>query len=101
MTDINSVDATSGQPMVKRVLARKLELETLLEALPEDDIQTRGDISLALSTISDLLTGDLAHVPAVVLVDMNRWLERNKHVAERHPAPEAPEAPEAAEAAAT
>ena len=32
--NINSVDATIGQPMIDRVLARKLELETLLAALP-------------------------------------------------------------------
>ncbi len=81
--NINSTDATTGQPLVARVTARKLELETLLETLPIDDINARGDIGLALSTISDLLTGDLEHVPPVVAVDMNRWLERTKHVAER------------------
>lgn len=79
---VNSVDATSGQPIVARVMARKHELEALLASLPEDDT-SRGDIALALSTIDDLLTGDLHHVPAVVAVDMNRWLERNKHLGER------------------
>jgi hypothetical protein len=80
---VNSVDATMGQPIVARVMARKAELEALLAGLPADDINTRGDIGLALSTISELLTGDIAHVPAVVAADMNRWLERNKHLAER------------------
>jgi hypothetical protein len=80
---INSVDATAGQPIVARVKARKAELEALRDGLPEDDRATRGDISLALATINDLLTGDLEHVPSVVVADMNRWLEQNKHLAER------------------
>ncbi|CAN5838556.1 hypothetical protein BH11MYX3_BH11MYX3_27780 [soil metagenome] len=79
---VNSVDATTGQPLVARVTARKAELEALLAALPLEEINVRGDIGLALSTINDLLTGDLEHVPSVVAVDMNRWLERSKHVAE-------------------
>jgi hypothetical protein len=53
--NINSVDATMGQPLVE----------------------------LALSTIEGLLTGDLKNVPAVVASDMNLWLERHKHLAER------------------
>lgn len=64
-------------------MARKAELEALLDGLAEDDLGTQGDIYRALATINDLLTGDLANVPAVVAVDMNRWLERNKHLAER------------------
>lgn len=80
---VNSVDATTGQPIVARVMARKAELEALLDELPEGDLSTQGDIYLALATINELLTGDLANVPAVVGVDMNRWLERNKHLGER------------------
>ena len=84
---INSVDATMGQPLVARVMARKLEMEGVLALLREEDLQTRTDIGIALAIINDLLTGDLANVPAVVAVDMNRWLERNKHLAERNAAP--------------
>ncbi|MBL0215848.1 MAG: hypothetical protein IPQ07_18450 [Myxococcales bacterium] len=80
---INSVDATAGQPMIMRVQTRKLELETLLAAQPETATGVRGDITLALSTISGLLSGDLEHLPAVVVADMNRWLEQNKHIGER------------------
>ena len=80
---INSVDATTGQPIVDRVMARKAELEALLGGLPADDLATKGDIQLALSTINDLLTGDLEKVPPVVAVDMSRWLETNKHLGER------------------
>ena len=79
---VNSVDATIGQPLIARVMARKAELESLLAALPSDDVRTRGDITLALTTIEQLMTGDLEHVPAVVAADMNRWLEHNKHLAE-------------------
>lgn len=82
MPHTNSVDATTGQPMVIRVQARKAELEARRNTLREDDLHTRSDIDLALGTIGELLTGDLAHIPPVVVADMNRWLERNKHVAE-------------------
>lgn len=78
---INGVDATTGHPIVERVMAHKLALETLLATLPDDNGQTRGDIELALSTINELLTGDLTNVPRVVAADMSRWLERNKHLA--------------------
>jgi hypothetical protein len=80
---VNSVDATVGQPIVARVLTRKHELEAALDALPGDDIRGRSDLELALSTIEELLTGDLHQVPPTVVADMNRWLERNKHLAER------------------
>jgi hypothetical protein len=82
---VNSVDATIGQPIIARILTRKHELEAALDALPGDDIRGRGDIELALATIEELLTGDLHRVPATVLAEMNRWLERNKHLAERTP----------------
>jgi len=80
---VNSVDATVGQPLVERVQARKAELEAALAAIPETDIRARDPIELALSTVAGLLTGDLKHVPAVVASDLNLWLERHKHLAER------------------
>jgi hypothetical protein len=84
---VNSVDATAGQPIVTRVLTRKRELEAARAALPDDDVRTRLDLDLALSTVTELLRGDLKHVPAMVAADMNRWLENNKHLAERATAP--------------
>jgi len=84
---VNSVDATAGQPIVTRVLTRKRELEAALAALPAGDVRTRSDIEVALSAINQLLTGDLKHVPAMVAADMNRWLENNKHLAERATTP--------------
>ena len=80
---VNSVDATMGQPLVDRVIARKTELEAALALVPETDVRGREPIELALSTIAGLMTGDLKNVPAVVAADMNRWLERHKHLAER------------------
>ena len=56
--------------------------DLLLRRLPEDSRRACADIELALSTINELLTGDLEHVPSVVAADMSRWLERNKHLAE-------------------
>jgi len=79
---VNSSDATTGQPIVARVMARKHELEAALEALPTEDLRPRGDIEVALTTIGELLTGDLGNVPAVVAAGMSRWLENNKHLAE-------------------
>ena len=63
---VNSVDATAGQPIVTRVLARKRELEAALAALPAGDVRTRSDIEVALSAITQLLTGDLTNVPPTV-----------------------------------
>ena len=83
MTHINSVDATTGQPIITRVLSRKAELEAVRQTLPETALQALGDIDLALQTIETLLTGDHANIPAVVVADMNKWLEQNKHLAER------------------
>ena len=80
---VNSVDATTGQPIVARVMARRSELEALLATLPEHDLDGQSNIYQALATINELLTGDLANVPPIVAVDMNRWLERHKHLAER------------------
>ena len=79
---LNSSDATMGQPIVARVMARKHELEAALEALPAEDLRARGDIDLALTTIAELLTGDLRNVPPIVTAAMSRWLETNKHLAE-------------------
>jgi hypothetical protein len=92
---VNSVDATIGQPLVDRVQCRKRELEAALADIPETDIRAREPIALALSTIEGLLTGDLKNVPAVVASDMNTWLERHKHLAERavDPASGAPATP--------
>jgi hypothetical protein len=91
---VNSVDATMGQPIIARVTARKTELEGLLAALAPDQTRTRGDIELALSTIESLLTGDLEHIPAVVVSDMSQWLEHNKHLAESAAEPVAEREPD-------
>jgi hypothetical protein len=84
---INSTDATVGQPIVARVLARQQELSTALAAVPDTNGHLHAEITLALDTVHQLLSGDLENVPAVVVADMNRWLERSKHVAESAIAP--------------
>lgn len=78
----NSVDATAHQPLVDRVRARTQELEQILAEMPPEATNARGEIETALATVRPMLTGDLAKVPAVVMVDLNRWLERTKHVGE-------------------
>jgi len=76
----NSTDATRGQPLAARVLARKDELEdALADCGPRDELR-RAVIETALSTVYALITGDLAHPPQVIARALNNWLERYKHV---------------------
>jgi hypothetical protein len=76
----NSVDATRGQPLALRVLARKDELEDALAELGPHDVVERQAIETALTTVYFLITGDLAHPSECVARTLNRWLERNKHL---------------------
>ena len=78
----NSTDATRGQPLAARVLARKNELEDALADLGPHDTLLRQAIETALATVYMLVTGDLAHPSDVIARDLNRWLERNKHLAQ-------------------
>ena len=80
----NTVDATHGQPLAARVLARKDELEDALVDLQRSDALERQAIETALATVYALMTGagDIAHPSDVVARDLNRWLERNKHLAQ-------------------
>jgi hypothetical protein len=77
----NSTDATRGQPLADRVLARKAELEDALADCDPRDVLLRTTLQTALATVYALMTGDLAHPADVVARDLNRWLERNKHLA--------------------
>ena len=78
----NTTDATRGQPLWARVLARKDELEDALAELGPHDAIERAAIETALATVYALMTGDLAHPSDVVAHSLNRWLERNKHLAQ-------------------
>jgi hypothetical protein len=78
----NSTDATRGQPLVLRVLHRKNELEDALADLGRGDTLLRQAIEMALSRVYLLITGDLAHPSELLARDLNRWLERNKHLAQ-------------------
>ena len=74
----NTVDATRGQPLAARVLARK---DALVD-LRRGDALERQAIETALATVYALMTGDIAHPSDVVARDLNCWLERNKHLAQ-------------------
>lgn len=78
----NSTDATRGQPLAARILARKDELEDALADMDPHDVLLRQAIETALATVYSLMTGDLVHPSDVVARDLNRWLERNKHLAQ-------------------
>ena len=78
----NSTDATRGQPLAARVLARKNELEDALADIGPAAMLLRTAIETALATVHLLMTGDLVHPSEVVARDLNRWLERNKHLAQ-------------------
>lgn len=79
---LNSTDATRGQPLAARVLARKNELEDALADLGPYETPLRQAIETALATVYSLMTGDLAHPSDVVARGLSRWLERNKHLAQ-------------------
>ena len=76
----NSTDATRGQPIALRVLARKIELEDALADCSRHEVPRRKAIETALTTVYSLITGDLAHPPDVIARSLNNWLERNKHL---------------------
>lgn len=78
----NSTDATRGMPLADRVLQRKSELEDALADCGPHDMLLRQAIETALATVYQLMTGDLAHPSDVIARDLNRWLERNKHLAQ-------------------
>ncbi|MGE0400417.1 MAG: hypothetical protein AB7T06_27125 [Kofleriaceae bacterium] len=78
----NTTDATRGQPLADRVLQRKSELEDALADCGPHDVLLRTAIETALATVYQLMTGDLAHPSDVIARDLNRWLERNKHLAQ-------------------
>ncbi len=78
----NTTDATRGQPLAARVYQRKDELEDALAELGPREMLLKQAIETALATIYSLMTGDITHPGDVVARDMNRWLERNKHLAQ-------------------
>jgi hypothetical protein len=77
-----TTDSTRGQPLAARVLARKDELEDALAELGPHDAIERAAIETALTTVYALMTGDLAHPSSIVARELNRWIERNKHLAQ-------------------
>jgi hypothetical protein len=76
----NTTDATRGQPLAARVLARKDELEDALADCGVHEVVRRRALETALTTVYALITGDLAHPPDVIARALNAWLERNKHL---------------------
>ena len=78
----NTTDATRGQPLAARILARKDELEDALAELSLHDTIERQAIETALATVYALMTGDLVHPSAVVARNLSSWLERNKYLAQ-------------------
>lgn len=82
----NTTDATVGQTLRIRVETRKAELEAALTSSTLDT-RTRRDLELALGEVQGLLTGDLDRIPKVVAIELNNWLEANKHLDEHQVAP--------------
>ena len=76
----NTVDATRGQPLADRILARKDELEDALADLGPYDLAEREAIEEALGALYFLMPGDLAHPSPNVGRALSNWLEANKHV---------------------
>ena len=76
----NTTDATRGLRLCDRVLARKNELEDALADIGPRDLLHRQQIETALATVYSLITGDIVRPSDVIARDLNRWLERNKHI---------------------
>lgn len=76
----NTTDATRGQPLAARVLARKTELEDALADCGRHEVLRRIALETALAGVYALITGDLAHPSAVIARALSNWLERNKHL---------------------
>ena len=76
----NTTDATRGQPLAARILARKVELEDALADCGPHERTRREAIATALTGVYALMTGDLVHPPNVVARALSTWLERNKHI---------------------
>ena len=81
----NTTDATRGEPLATRAQKRKVELERALEKLPPEEMRARNDISVAVATISALLTGDVDHLSDTTAAELSRVLENSKHLAETTP----------------
>ena len=79
---LNTTDATRGLPLPMRVMQRRSELEDALADCGPRDVLLRTAIETALATAYSLLTGDFTHPSDVVAREMNKWLERNKHLAQ-------------------
>ena len=77
----NTTDATRGQPLAARVLARKSELEDALADCGPHEVPRRTALHTALAAVYALITGDLAHPSDVIARALSDWLERNKHLA--------------------
>jgi hypothetical protein len=76
----NTVDATRGQPLAIRILARKDELEDALAELALHDTLERQAIETALAAVYMAMTGNLAHPSTALAFELNRWLERTKYL---------------------
>jgi hypothetical protein len=77
----NSTDATRGQPLAARAIARKNELEDALADVGPHEVVRRTALETALAAAYALMTGDIVHPSDVVARALNTWLERNKHLA--------------------
>ena len=76
---MSSTDATRGQPLADRIAARRRELEAGRERLAPGD-RVREDIETALNELLALMPTPIQPIPAVVAVQLSRWLELNKHL---------------------
>ncbi|HZJ62868.1 MAG TPA: hypothetical protein VFD36_05040 [Kofleriaceae bacterium] len=77
----NSTDATRGQRLAARAIARKNELEDALADVGPHEVLRRTALETALAAAYALMTGDIVHPSDVVARALNTWLERNKHLA--------------------
>ena len=75
-------DATRSEPLL-RARHRRAELTKALDLLPADDLRTRKEVKDAVKAVDELLTGDPTRLANLTSIAINRWLEADKHLAER------------------
>jgi len=67
-------------PLVERTLTRMLELDAMLELMPDRTCTVARAIDTALAVAESLVTGDIDQPSEVVSRALARWLERTRNL---------------------
>ena len=79
----------NAKPLAVRAQERRVELQRILDQLPETDLLHR-DVVVALSAIDALLAANSDQLAAVMAADLSQLLDNTRYLAEPTPVPTAP-----------